>query len=197
MKTGVFTSNRWKNVSFWCGYQQYLTFPSLLPYLVLRAIWNITIIIHQLKRNVILTLVWWKLILLTENFSLAVCVQEISPYGGQEQCAREEYTCDCLEINGLQSFKVYYNKLTTVLPIVKNNSLYRNQTVFSVHRLRRKLAFPKSILGPSLASRFLGSTTYRANVQIKTPAPCTSYSIHQLWKKNPLKILYITLNHAI
>ena len=40
-----------------------------------------------------------------------------------------------------------------------------NQTVFSVHRLRRKLAFPKSILGPSLASRFLGSTTYRANVQ--------------------------------
>ena len=55
VKTGVFTSNRWKNVSFWYfrfhGYQQYLTFPSLLPYLVLRAIWNITIIIHQLKRT--------------------------------------------------------------------------------------------------------------------------------------------------
>ena len=30
----------------------------------------------------------------TKNFLLAVCVQEISPYGGQEQCAREEYTCD-------------------------------------------------------------------------------------------------------
>ena len=38
----------------------------------------------------------------TKNFLLAVCVQEIGPYGGQEQCAREEYTCDCLEINGLK-----------------------------------------------------------------------------------------------
>ena len=37
----------------------------------------------------------------------------------------------------------------------------------------------KIILGPSLASRFLGSTTYRANVHIKTLSPYTSYSIHQ------------------
>ena len=52
----------------------------------------------------------------TKNFLLVVCVQEISPYGGQEQCAREEYTCDCLEINNfntLNKFKVLKSIMTS------------------------------------------------------------------------------------
>ena len=104
MKTGVFTSNRWK-IAF--------TLFSIACYLKYNHYHSPV----EAKCNLNMGLV--EINFINENFSLAVCVQERSPYGGQEQCAREEYTCDCLETNGLQSFKVYYDKLTTVLPIVK------------------------------------------------------------------------------
>ena len=89
----------------------------LIQYCILFEIYNHYLSSVEAKCNLNIGLV--EIYFVTKNFLLAVCVQEISPYGGQEQCAREEYTCDWLETNGLQSFKVYYDKLTTVLPIVK------------------------------------------------------------------------------